>query len=149
MKVYGKDGRDEDFRPFAVTQYTTVEELLEMVGENSTVRDARCHLMLLSLFKIGKAPDFLKAGEPINDFMLTESSKTWKKKLSSSSSSSSSSKNPSQAPRILEKHERILEVIDRVGRETVILCKKKSQSQVRSQFTFHMNANETHASVTF
>ena len=34
MKVYGKDGRDEDFRPFAVTQYTTVEELMEMVRSN-------------------------------------------------------------------------------------------------------------------
>jgi hypothetical protein len=33
--------------------------------------------------------------------------------------------------RILEKHERILEVIDRVGRETVILCKKKVQAQVK------------------
>ncbi len=33
MKVYGKDGRDEEFRPFAVTQYTTVEELTEMVGQ--------------------------------------------------------------------------------------------------------------------
>lgn len=31
MKVYGKEGRDEEFRPFAVTQYTTVEELIEMV----------------------------------------------------------------------------------------------------------------------
>ena len=34
MKVYGKDGRDEEFRPFAVTQYTTVEELMEMVKLN-------------------------------------------------------------------------------------------------------------------
>ncbi len=33
MKVYGKEGRDEEFRPFAVTQYTTVEELMEMVEE--------------------------------------------------------------------------------------------------------------------
>jgi hypothetical protein len=32
VKVYGKEGRDEEFRPFAVTQYTTVEELMEMVG---------------------------------------------------------------------------------------------------------------------
>jgi len=31
VKVYGKEGRDEEFRPFAVTQYTTVEELMEMV----------------------------------------------------------------------------------------------------------------------
>lgn len=31
VKVYGKEGRDEEFRPFAVTQYTTVEELIEMV----------------------------------------------------------------------------------------------------------------------
>jgi hypothetical protein len=53
---------------------------------------------------------------------LTESSKTWKKKASSSTSSS---KTTDVSPRVLEKHERILEVIDRVGRETVILCKKK------------------------
>lgn len=41
MKVYGKDGRDEDFRPFQVTQYTTVEELMEMVKEklNETKND--------------------------------------------------------------------------------------------------------------
>ena len=32
IKVYGKEGRDEEFRAFAVTQYTTVEELIEMVG---------------------------------------------------------------------------------------------------------------------
>ena len=32
LKVYGKDGRDEDFRVFAVSQYTTVEELMEMVN---------------------------------------------------------------------------------------------------------------------
>jgi hypothetical protein len=56
--------------------------------------------------------------------MLTESSKTWKKK------SSSSSKTIDVPPRVLEKHERILEVIDRVGRETVILCKKKTPTQV-------------------
>jgi uncharacterized protein YbbK (DUF523 family) len=56
--------------------------------------------------------------------MLTESSKTWKKK------SSSSSKNTDVSPRLLQKHERILEVIDRVGRETVILCKKKTPTQV-------------------
>jgi hypothetical protein len=54
---------------------------------------------------------------------LTESSKTWKKKASLS-------KQPDIPPRILEKHERILEVIDRVGRETVILCKKKAQTPV-------------------
>ena len=35
VKVYGKEGRDEEFRPFAVTQYTTVEELIEMVKEIS------------------------------------------------------------------------------------------------------------------
>lgn len=57
--------------------------------------------------------------------MLTESSKTWKKK------SSTSSKNADIPARNLEKHERILEVIDRVGRETVILCKKKPQIQVQ------------------
>lgn len=34
MKVYGKEGRDEEFRPFAVTQYTTVEELIEMVDRS-------------------------------------------------------------------------------------------------------------------
>lgn len=34
MKVYGKEGRDEEFRPFAVTQYTTVEELIEMVKKS-------------------------------------------------------------------------------------------------------------------
>ncbi len=63
----------------------------------------------------------------MHDIMLTESSKTWKKK------SSSSSKTTDKPARILEKHERILEVIDLVGRETVILCKKKSQIQVRSK----------------
>ena len=57
--------------------------------------------------------------------MLTESSKTWKKKASSST------KIADVPARNLEKHERILEVIDRVGRETVILCKKKPQIQVR------------------
>ncbi|CAF2860546.1 unnamed protein product [Rotaria sp. Silwood2] len=102
VKVYGKDGRDEEFRPFAVTQYTTVEELMEMIA---------------------KANDFLKVGETINDIVLTESSKTWKKK------SSSSSKHTDIPPRVLEKHERILEVIDRVGRETVILSKRKEQTQ--------------------
>ena len=60
--------------------------------------------------------------------MLTESSKTWKKKASSSSS-----KNTDVPARNLEKYERILEVIDRVGRETVILCKKKVQAQVRQK----------------
>ncbi|CAF4645576.1 unnamed protein product, partial [Rotaria sp. Silwood1] len=102
VKVYGKDGRDEEFRPFAVTQYTTVEELMEMIA---------------------KANDFLKVGETINDIVLTESSKTWKKKASSSS------KHTDIPPRVLEKHERILEVIDRVGRETVILSKRKAQTQ--------------------
>lgn len=55
--------------------------------------------------------------------MLTESSKTWKKKISSS-------KNIDVPARILEKHERILEVIDRVGRETIILCKRKLPKMV-------------------
>ncbi|CAF3485478.1 unnamed protein product [Adineta steineri] len=114
VKVYGKDGRDEEFRPFAVTQYTTIEELLEMIA---------------------KANDFLKVGETINDIVLTESSKTWKKK------SSSSSKNVDVAPRILEKHERILEVIDRVGRETVILCKKKTPTQQHLSLSTLMDKN--------
>ncbi|CAF4184229.1 unnamed protein product, partial [Adineta steineri] len=100
VKVYGKEGRDEEFRPFAVTQYTTVEELIEMIA---------------------KTNDFLQVGETINDIILTESSKTWKKKASSS-------KQPDIPPRILEKHERVLVVMDRVGRETVILCKKKAQT---------------------
>ncbi|CAF4098033.1 unnamed protein product, partial [Rotaria sordida] len=100
VKVYGKDGRDEEFRSFAVTQYTTVEELIEMIA---------------------KTNDFIKVDETINDIILTESSKTWKKK-------GSSSKHTDISPRILEKYERILEVIDRVGRETVILCKKKTQT---------------------
>jgi hypothetical protein len=64
-------------------------------------------------------------GETINEMNLTESSKTWKKK------SSSSSKTTDIPARILERHERVLEVIDRVGRETVILCKKKTHTQVR------------------
>ena len=64
-------------------------------------------------------------GETLNDIILTESSKTWKKK------SSSSSKNNEIPARLLQKHERILEVIDRVGRETVILCKKKTETQVK------------------
>ena len=75
--------------------------------------------------------------------MLTESSKTWKKKASSSSS-----KNTDVPARNLEKYERILEVIDRVGRETVILCKKKVQAQVRqkkspreSSRLFHISSN--------
>ncbi|CAM4740330.1 unnamed protein product [Rotaria magnacalcarata] len=102
VKVYGKEGRDEEFRPFAVTQYTTVEELMEMIA---------------------KANDFLKVGETIKDIVLTESSKTWKKK------SSSSSKNNDISPRTLAKHERVLEVIDRVGRETVIMSKRKTQTQ--------------------
>lgn len=72
--------------------------------------------------QIAKTSDFLQIGETINDIILTESSKTWKKKASS--------KNTDIPPRILEKHERILEVIDRVGRETVILCKKKAQTPV-------------------
>ncbi|CAF0747680.1 unnamed protein product [Adineta ricciae] len=114
VKVYGKDGRDEDFRPFAVTQYTTVEELMDMIA---------------------KANDFLKVGETINDMMLTESSKTWKKKASSSS------KNNDVTPRILEKHERILEVIDRVGRETVILCKKKTPTQQHLSLSTLMDKN--------
>ncbi|UJR13521.1 hypothetical protein I4U23_000535 [Adineta vaga] len=100
VKVYGKEGRDEDFRPFAVTQYTTVEELIEMIA---------------------KTNDFLQVGETINDIILTESSKTWKKKALSS-------KHADIPPRILEKHERILVVMDRVGRETVILCKRKAQT---------------------
>ena len=58
--------------------------------------------------------------------MLTESSKTWKKKASSS-------KNTDNPARILEKHERVLEVIDRVGRETVILSKKKAQTPVNQK----------------
>ena len=66
----------------------------------------------------------MKVGETVNDIVLTESSKTWKKK------SSSSSKNIDMSPRILAKHERILEVVDRVGRETVILCKRRTQTQV-------------------
>jgi hypothetical protein len=64
-------------------------------------------------------------GETINDIILTASSKTWKKKASSS-------KHPENPPRILEKHERVLEVIDRVGRETVILCKKKAETPVNT-----------------
>ncbi|CAF1176350.1 unnamed protein product, partial [Adineta ricciae] len=100
VKVYGKEGRDEDFRIFAVTQYTTVEELIEMIA---------------------KTNDFLQVGETINDIILTESSKTWKKK-------SSSSKHTDIPPRVLEKHERVLVVMDRVGRETVILCKRKAQT---------------------
>ncbi|CAF0723640.1 unnamed protein product, partial [Didymodactylos carnosus] len=102
VKVYGKESRDEDFRIFAVTQYTTVEELLELIS---------------------KCTEFFKVGDTINDFMLIESSKTWKKK----------SKDTHQ--RVLGEHERILEVIDRVGRETIILCKKKSTSDKQTLAT--------------
>jgi len=42
VKVYGKEGRDEEFRPFAVTQYTTVEELMEMVGAKERKIYAYC-----------------------------------------------------------------------------------------------------------
>jgi hypothetical protein len=66
--------------------------------------------------------------------MLTESSKTWKKK-----SLSSSSKNTDVPARILQKHERVLEVIDRVGRETVILCKKKTETQVWDKTFISLN----------
>jgi hypothetical protein len=93
---------------------------MEMVNKE----DYGFFLINICLFKISKANDFLKVGETINDVILTESSKTWKKK------SSSSSKITDVPARILAKHERILEVIDRVGRETVILCKKKAQTQV-------------------
>ncbi len=120
MKVYGKEGRDEEFRPFAVTQYTTVEELIEMVKRNHI---SLLFLLINNSFQIAKANDFLPVGETVNDIVLTESSKTWKKK-------SSSSKNTDNPARILQKHERILEVIDRVGRETVILCKKKALTAV-------------------
>ncbi|CAF4149023.1 unnamed protein product, partial [Didymodactylos carnosus] len=99
VKVYGKDGRDEEFRIFAVTQYTTVEELLELIS---------------------KCTEFFKVDDRISDFTLIESSKTWKKK----------SKDTHQ--RVLGEHERILEVIDRVGRETIILCKRKSTVQKQS-----------------
>ncbi len=120
MKVYGKEGRDEEFRPFAVTQYTTVEELIEMVKRNHI---SLLFLLINNSFQIAKANDFLPVGETVNDIVLTESSKTWKKKPSSS-------KNTDNPARILQKHERILEVIDRVGRETVILCKKKALTAV-------------------
>jgi hypothetical protein len=120
VKVYGKEGRDEEFRPFAVTQYTTVEELIEMVKRNHI---SLLFLLINNSFQIAKANDFLPVGETVNDIVLTESSKTWKKK-------SSSSKNTDNPARILQKHERILEVIDRVGRETVILCKKKALTAV-------------------
>ncbi|CAF3686845.1 unnamed protein product [Rotaria sp. Silwood1] len=114
VKVYGKDGRDEEFRPFAVTQYTTVEELIEMIA---------------------KTNDFLQIGETINDIILTESSKTWKKK-------NSSTKYIDISPRILEKYERILEVIDRVGRETVILCKRKAQTPYLTHSPYTTNNNK-------
>jgi hypothetical protein len=120
VKVYGKEGRDEEFRPFAVTQYTTVEELIEMVKRNHI---SLLFLLINNSFQIAKANDFLPVGETVNDIVLTESSKTWKKKPSSS-------KNTDNPARILQKHERILEVIDRVGRETVILCKKKALTAV-------------------
>ena len=74
-------------------------------------------------FQIAKTSDFLQVGETINDIILTESSKTWKKKASSL-------KRTDVPPRILEKHERVLVVMDRVGRETVILCKRKAQTPV-------------------
>jgi hypothetical protein len=121
VKVYGKEGRDEEFRPFAVTQYTRVEELLEMIA---------------------KANDFLPVGETINDIVLTESSKTWKKKASSS-------KNTDNPARILQKHERILEVIDRVGRETVILCKKKSLTSQYLTISTLMDKNTQNSDRTF
>ncbi|CAF4743239.1 unnamed protein product, partial [Rotaria sp. Silwood2] len=119
VKVYGKDGRDEEFQLFAVTQYTTVEELIEMIT---------------------KTNDFLQVGETINDIILTESSKTWKKK-------SSSCKHNHISPRILEKYERILEVIDRVGRETVILCKKKAQTPQLSHSPFNNKKSENNENI--
>jgi 5'(3')-deoxyribonucleotidase len=82
-----------------------------------------------------KSNDFLKVGDAINDMMLTESSKTWKKK------SLSSSKTTDVSGRVLEKHERILEVIDRVGRETVILCKKKAQTQAHLSLSTLIDKN--------
>lgn len=127
MKVYGKEGRDEEFRPFAVTQYTTVEELIEMVINKLNTRTS---IEQWIVFQIAKSNEFLKPGETTNDIRLIESSKIWKKKASS--------KNTDNPTRILEKHERILEVIDRVGRETVILCKKKTLTTVNqiNDFSF-------------